>query len=105
MLETLDATVMVVFSPIRLLDRHWRNVRFNFQNLVAFLVSYTQCHTINLVCYYFTFAGDEDRVLPFAIVGDEAFPLRENMLRPYQISPVCKLTIHACTCTVHDVLL
>ena len=70
---------MVVFSPIRLLDRHWRNVRFNFQNLVAFLVSYTQ----NLVCYSFTFAGDEDRVSPFAIVGDEAFPLRENMLRPY----------------------
>ena len=51
---------------------------------MAFLVRIL-CIATTIVSFFFFFIGDEDRVLPFVIVGDEAlaFPLRENMMRPY----------------------
>ena len=49
------------------------------------------------VCDCFKFTGDEDRVLPFVIVGDEAFPSQENMLRLAEISLVCLRATFTCT--------
>ena len=37
----------------------------------------------NLITVIFFLTGDSNLVLPYAIVGDEAFPLHDYMLRPF----------------------
>ena len=81
MLEIPGAIVMVAFSPIRHLDRHSSSICFAFQSLVPYMVRIDRNYYYHADNHVFT--GEADLVLPYVIVGDEAFPLCDQMMRPY----------------------
>ena len=91
----LEGIVMVVCLPILHLVRHLSPMHSIFLDHVQFLVSSLQqniqrreSHFRRFVCltvtrYFCQILDTSMQPLPFVLVGDEAFPLREGIMRPY----------------------